>query len=296
MRRWVASLVVCASFGGWLACGAPPAPIAPLPELDLDAGGRPPPDAASSAPVDAGAPPANLAPLACALGMKWESAGDQRGRFEPRALTPSEKSKLAELDRARAAPSSSDETREEAAYARARMFFEARMWADAGVAFRELALEHPGKTTAPYAAQLYLECLNVLASHGAPGCRDEMARDVPALIAVHCGATPTDAQTCATLRTIDAQLGRAQAQTLPHDQAGERYVALFKQHCQGAAPAEARCDELLYNAGVSFKAAGDTSRARDALALMKDPKNKVHKSPLAARLECMLSGDAGACH
>ena len=53
-------------------------------------------------------------------------------------------------------------------YARARTYFEAQHWEEAAVAFRDVALNHSDHESAPYAAQLWLEALNVLFSYADP--------------------------------------------------------------------------------------------------------------------------------
>ncbi len=67
------------------------------------------------------------------------------------------------------------------------------------------------------------------------------------------------------------------------------YLALAHACVDGARAAgsraqDDRCDELAYNAGKAFLAAGKPERAREAAKLLLDPRNGMAKSPLAARL------------
>src|SRR5262249_7385618 len=70
-------------------------------------------------------------------------------------------------------------------YARALALFEANRWAEAGLAFREIAMDSADLEVGVHAAVLYLEALDVLGSSAEPPrpvCYDDMARDVPRLI------------------------------------------------------------------------------------------------------------------
>jgi hypothetical protein len=78
----------------------------------------------------------------------------------------------------------------EVKYARARTYFEAQHWDEAAIAFRDVALNHSDHDSATYAAQLYLESLNVLGSKSKtpkPACYEDMGEDVPAFLELFCG-------------------------------------------------------------------------------------------------------------
>src|SRR5262249_42740267 len=96
----------------------------------------------------------------------------------------------------------------EVEYARARTLFEAHRWPEAAAAFRTPALARTDHEAGIYAAQLYLEALNVMASHGTPSCFDDMARDLPELWDKHCGAGrgKANAEQCAILGRVRRDL------------------------------------------------------------------------------------------
>src|SRR5690606_9545518 len=78
----------------------------------------------------------------------------------------------------------------EVKYARARTYFEAQHWEEAAVIFRDIALNHSDHDSAIYAAQLYLESINVTGSKTEPPrpeCFTEMGEDVPAFLELYCG-------------------------------------------------------------------------------------------------------------
>ena len=91
------------------------------------------------------------------------------------------------------------------AFERGRIYFEAQHYEEAAVFFRD-AMLHDGDS-APYAAQLLLEALNVL-SKETPSCVATMRDLMPVVLARVCGRGSDSAETCDTLRRVDVDLGR----------------------------------------------------------------------------------------
>jgi len=90
-------------------------------------------------------------------------------------------------------------------FERGRIYFEASHFDEAAVFFRD-ALLHGGDT-APYAAQLLLECLNALAKQ-TPSCVGTMRELMPVILNRVCARGTENAETCDALRRVDADLGR----------------------------------------------------------------------------------------
>ena len=90
-------------------------------------------------------------------------------------------------------------------FERGRILFEANHFDEAAVFFRD-ALLHGGDS-APYAAQLLLECLNVI-SKETPSCVATMRDLMPVLLNRVCGRAGENAETCEVLRRVDADLGK----------------------------------------------------------------------------------------
>ena len=99
-------------------------------------------------------------------------------------------------------------------YARARLSFEANRWVDAATGFRKLAFEHPDHDVGVYAAQLYLECLNILGSQAHRSeCYDDIAADVPRIVGLYCTARRRQNEdSCGMLDKIQADLDRLRAE------------------------------------------------------------------------------------
>jgi hypothetical protein len=83
-----------------------------------------------------------------------------------------------------------------------------------------------------------------------------------------------------------------------YEQAGVAYLAMVRPcvdtaRAAGTRSQPERCDELAYNAGRAFIAAGKPERAREAAKVLLDPRNGMENSPLAARLAKTLQAFPG---
>jgi hypothetical protein len=104
----------------------------------------------------------------------------------------------------------------EVAYARARTYFEAERWDEAAVAFRNVAMNHADTEVGVYAAQLYLEALNMLGSSvepPRPACYTDMAADVPRFVELYCkgDGAKKNAEVCGILTRIQSDIERLRA-------------------------------------------------------------------------------------
>lgn len=227
--------------------------------------------------------------------------------FAPKAITPELGQKLNEC--------ATESERDECEFEVARTYFEANRFELAGPIFRRLAMGGQRGEAGYYAAMLLLECENVLGSHAVPPrqlCYEEMAADVPRLIARYCGGAPRENHEkddlCPMLDRIRIDIARLRAEELVkradrlelpssaslYREAARGYAAIFEESCKldgtgrnarGEVPRpEYRCDELIYNAFRCFRAARDTVDAEAARAELLDPKNKLTLSPLARRI------------
>jgi len=194
--------------------------------------------------------------------------------------------------------------------ARARTYYEAQHWEEAAIAFRHVALEHASHEAGIYAAQLYLEALNVLATRAEPpraSCIDDMARDVPKLSALYCKSSrkDVDAEQCEVLARVAIGVERTRleqlvrrADALPsgssaaialYTQAGDGYLALWRGHCEGPlAKGEKpkQCDgaaEILTNLARAYQAARLLAKAMQARAVLLDPRYGLANTEHALR-------------
>jgi hypothetical protein len=185
-------------------------------------------------------------------------------------------------------------------FAAARALFTSKKWAEAAPMYRAIAFASPDDPSGIYAAELYLESLNQLMVAGNKVCFDDMERDLPPLRALYCGARRAKNESeCTMLDRIELDIGRSRAQAFSERQdwasAARMYAALLKTWCMPAS--QSHCDEIAYNAAVSFLATGDEASAKRMRAVLADPKNKMDKSPLIEKLDCRIDpASRPSCH
>ncbi len=207
IRYWLADLLYATK--DWTRCG--PAFTA----------------AASEDPDDPKAAEAAYASVLCYQNVytaRHEAGAekDDPKQSTPRDLTEAEQAMVAAFGRylctvkPPAGDTAASDTYVEIKYARARLYFEARRWEEAAIAFRDVAMSHADKEVGIYAAQLYLEALNQLGGSvqpSRPACYEDMGRDVPRFVELYCkgDARKSNAEACSTLDRIQDDLHRLHA-------------------------------------------------------------------------------------
>ena len=190
----------------------------------------------------------------------------------------------------------------EVEYARARTYFGAHQWPEAAAAFRRVALDHPGREASLYAAQLYLEALNVMASHGTTSCFGEMARDLPELTQKHCGGGKgqANAESCTNLGRVqrDVEWKRLELRSKqlegappgpPRDKGWEGvangYLGIWtrygKDACEAKQPGCDRMDAVLSNAAGAFQAAHLLAKTIAVRKMLLDARYNLDHTALA---------------
>ena len=163
-------------------------------------------------------------------------------------------------------------------YARARVYWELKRFEEAAAAFREFVSTFPESDKATAAAELYLECANILTFHGPKrtACVDDMVRDVPKFIETFCTSDKQkqdNADTCGTLAKVQCDIQRIRAYKTVEDadkgnpsnavemyeRGGKSYLELWekygKQQLLAKQPMQCeKMDEILYNAARAFQA------------------------------------------
>ncbi len=255
-------------------------------------------------------------------GKKDEKAkkAEEAEHLKPKAMSENQKGMVSAFNRyiCYIKPTATDtvgqEQLVEVKYARARTYFEAQQWDQAGAAFRDIALNNADRDVGIYAAQLYLESANVLGSHfKKTTCFDDMENDVPKFIELYCSADKAakNVEQCATLNKIQVDILRLKAQNLVeradkeggrdalplYEKGGTAYFDTFRRYCQeptssGQPPQAERCDEIAYNAAKAFQAARLVAKAitvrRSLLAY--DERLKLN-SPLAKKSTYEIGGN-----
>lgn len=202
----------------------------------------------------------------------------------------------------------------EVKYARARTYFEAHHWEEASLGFRDIAMNHADHDSGIYAAQLYLEALNILGmskESPRPGCFDEMAEAVPKFLTLYCegGNASKNAEQCTMLTKIQCDIQRLKAQKTVelasksttgalrlYESAANTYLDIWKKYGEG--PMEAgqkpqcdRIDEILFNAAESFQSARLVMKSIQARLILLNPKYGMDKGELARKSVYKIGGN-----
>jgi tetratricopeptide (TPR) repeat protein len=194
----------------------------------------------------------------------------------------------------------------EVKFARARTYFEVQHWAEAAAAFRDVAINHPDMDAGIYAAQLYLESLNIMGSKlepTRPDCYDNMAADVPVFLEKYCTGSKREEndEQCGILDRIQRDIERLQAEEIAkkanklsgrdaiklHEKAAALYLKLWKKYgeeaCLDKKPACERNEEILYNAAEEFQAARLIAKAIGVRRILINPKYGLEKTKPARK-------------
>ncbi len=196
---------------------------------------------------------------------RWYAKGDAAkdnapaGKFAPRDFTPLEKGMLEAFSRYVCYVDQSDEL-VQIKYQRARIYYESNHIDEAALLFKDIAVNHSKSPLAEYAANLYLDCLNILGTQieqPRAQCVNELVAAIDPMSEAYC-RSPDSAQKfpdlCGSLDTLQCQARRKEAEV--YEKAGQfkkaaaTYVRIFKRN--------ASCgdmDEVLYNAAIDFEAA-----------------------------------------
>ncbi len=210
-----------------------------------------------------------------------------------------------EAARPRHNPCVTDDRSPDCRYHQARLHFEAHRYDLAAKGFREIAMEANAEI-GEFAAQLALESLNQLGTRAQPprtACFDLIAKDSETYFTLYCGPIRlADEETCNIFARIKFDVRRMGIEKLvqaadagpPNDsialykQAGDGYRALFKDACESGVPASKRqgyrCEELIYNAYRSYRAARRVVEANEARSTLLDPRHGLDRTELAKKV------------
>jgi TolA-binding protein len=202
----------------------------------------------------------------------------------------------------------------EVKYARCRLYFEAQHWEEAAACFKEIAYDNSDNDSAVYAAQLYLESVNVLTFHGLPNrtsCIDDMITDVPKFLDIFCAGDKAQKNddTCTLLTKVQCDISRLRAQRIVEeaDKGGNNSLELFEKGGKayfdlwekyGATPLrnnqQPQCDkldEIVENAARAFQAGHLVASAIRARMVLLNPQYRMDKGDLAKDAMFKIGGN-----
>lgn len=242
--------------------------------------------------------------------------GDEKrrglGRLAPKALTPAQEGMIGAFNRyvCYVKPGEKDAKAQEEyvdiKYHRARVYFEAQNWDKAALAFRDIALNHSGDDDAIFAAQLYLEALNVVGTRSEvprPVCIETMADDMPRFIELFCDGKnyaknqencdmfsriQCDIRRLAAEKTVElVDLGQAPGRELELlKKAGDAYIEIWREYGEGpmSRGESAKCgamDEVLHNAAQAYQAGRLLAKSIAVRRILLSSRYGMQDSPLA---------------
>jgi tetratricopeptide (TPR) repeat protein len=165
-------------------------------------------------------------------------------------------------------------------YRRARIFYEANRFEEAALLFKDISTNHRDSELAVYAANLYLDSLNVLGSSLQPprvACIRTISESIDPLWTGYCNeqaAYDEHQELCEVLERLRCGVMRKEAEALHANGdfrgAAGTYVNIFRRFarqpeaCQGGGAtggANVGMDEVLWNAAIDFEAARLLGRA-----------------------------------
>lgn len=220
---------------------------------------------------------------AAAKGKKGKQ--DDKPDMSPREFTPLEGGMLKAFQRYVCfVPGSEDLATMK--YRRARIYYEANRYEEAAVIFKDITYNHKDSELSEYAANLYLDSLNVMASMREgdlrPQCYDQMAVNVPEIHALYCNTDASKSEhegLCNPLEQLrcDIQRKKAEAHQAKKEfrESAYTYVNIFRKY-----PECGKLDEVLYNAAINFEATKLIGRAIKVRGVLIE---KFPESPLAKK-------------
>ena len=255
-----------------------------------------------------------------------ESKKGEWEKFKPKELTAMQKGMVQAFNRyiCYIKPPKGDKEAEEqfveVKYARARTYFEAQHWEEAAIAFRDVALNHADKDAAIFAAQLYLESVNVLGAKAdppRPACFDDMARDVPQFIELYCKGQKAEdnKEQCELLTRIQFDIQRLKAQKTVeladsqndkgnykeglenYRKGAEAYLELWRGYCEepmskGEKPKQCeKANEIVYNMARAYQAARLLAKSIQARQILLNPRFGMNESDLALKATYEIGGN-----
>jgi hypothetical protein len=221
--------------------------------------------------------------MLCQDALLRAAVAETRG-LEPRALTPLEESFASAAARFLCrTPESPDVPT--VAYRRARIYYQANHWESAALLFRDLVEREPAHELAPYAANLYLDCLNAIGQihrDRRESCREVLESEVDRLLEIP--ELTRDEELWGQLQALRCAIERSRAEAAAaagrHLAAAQAYLRLYRERAAECDGVPSPMDEVLHDAAAEFDAAGEPGRASEVRSLLSAD---FPESPLAGR-------------
>jgi tetratricopeptide (TPR) repeat protein len=210
-------------------------------------------------------------------------AGDSASRLEPQEFNEVQSGMLRAFQRFVCYVRDSEEL-PVVKYRRARIYYETNHFEEAALLFRDIAWNHRDHELAEYAANLYLDSLNMLGTRvgdGNPACIQEIEASLDPLFGFYCStpqARDAHPDLCGVVVNLRCDVVRLRAETLArqgrHRDAADAYRSIIQRYRECG-----RLDEVIYNLAIEYEAArllGRAIRARTTL-IERFPESRLAK-------------------
>lgn len=210
-----------------------------------------------------------------------ERASGDTTQHVPRELSASEQGMLNAFQRFVCFVADSDEL-PTVKYRLARIYYESNRFEEASILFKDIAINHSQTELAEFAANLYLDSLNVLGTEWhRSSCIGNIRESLGPFSRIYCSsdsAREEHPDLCGVVSQLECDTLRLQAEAAGeedrHRDAGSLYTQIARDH-----PECGRRDEMLYNAAIHFEAArllGRAIRVRTVL-IQNFPRSRLAK-------------------
>ncbi len=205
-----------------------------------------------------------------------EPAADPGAEYRSRDLTATENGMLNAFQRYICFVNDAEEL-PQIKYRRARIYYESNHYEEAALIFKDIAMNHRDSELAEYAANLYLDSVNILGTYSNPprtACFQEIEDGIDPLAQIYCRDDATrasHAELCTVLDRLRCGIMRKKAEALHGNRdfrgSARVYVQIFQRYranpelCGDEAHPGGRMDEVLWNAAIEYEAARLLGRA-----------------------------------
>ncbi len=193
----------------------------------------------------------------------FQKCQEEKIVFEPRELSELDKGIIKSYDRYVCYVKDGGEDIVNIKYRRARIYYEANLFREAAVLFKSIALKHSDHELGIYAANLYLDCLNVLGSMvktPVPSCYDDLAKIVDVFIDTSKPPGKNlmkDEEFAAQIKALKVGVLRKKAESLNDrkrfKESAEVYLTIYRDY-KGVYDDRGMC-EVLFNTAINMEAA-----------------------------------------
>lgn len=205
-------------------------------------------------------------------GSKNQAAEPAENKYAPRDYTPVEAGMLNAFARYMCYIDDSEKL-PTIKYRRARIYYETNHFEEAAVLFKDIALNHKESDLGEFAANLYLDALNVMGSDlGRSACLGDLQSAIDPLWNGYCRTEAeqnTHSDLCGTLKTLRCEVKQKRAEDASKNGRHAESAQLYREATRLCFDNAEKVPELIHNAAIEYERAkliGKAVQVRKKLA------------------------------